>query len=198
MSDQEKHEWDRLPRETSRGFELFCAYRDMGIERSLRKLKQGTAGAPNVNRLKRLSTRWNWVERCRAYDDYLEHQDRLNQEKERREMHKRHAKIAVLGQNIAVKGLEKLLTRVQGEDQAVAPSDLTRLLDTSVKVERLSRGEPTESHAVSGPSGGPVEFANMSDNERRAEMIRCLKEMGKTNEEALALAAQLMGDAKRA
>jgi hypothetical protein len=102
----------------------------------------------------------------------------------------------VLGQSVAVKALENLLNKVRAGGE-VSAGDAGRLLDTAVKVERLARGEPTDSHEVSGPGGGPIEFANMSDGERRAEMIRCLKEMGKTNEDALAIAAQLMGDNER-
>ena len=197
MSDQEKHDWDRQPRETSRSYELFCVYRDLGSGRSLTKARQSASGVPSIPRLKVLSVRWNWVDRARKYDDYLEHQDRLQQEKERREMRKRHANIALLGQNIAVKAMEVLLTKVQSGEQGVAPADVTRLVDISVKVERLARGEPTDSHELSGPSGGPIEFANMSDDQRRTEMIRCLKDMGKTIEEASTIAAQLMGDDKR-
>jgi len=65
-----------------------------------------------------------------------------------------------------------------------------------VKIERLSRGEPTDIQKAehSGPGGGPMEFANLTDDERRAEMIRCLKEMGRTDEQASAIAGQLMGD----
>ena len=174
MRDEEKHEWDRQPRETSRACELLCGYRDLGTERSLRKLKQGTNGAPNVNRLKRLSTRWNWVERCERYDDYLEQQDRLQQEKERREMRKRHAKIAVLGQNIVVREMESLIAKGQSGGSQLTPSDVARLMDVTVKVERLARGEPTDSHEVSGPSGGPVKL-DLAETLKRIDEVYGLK-----------------------
>jgi len=174
MREEEKHDWDRQPRETSRAYELFCGYRDLGTERSLRKLKQGTNGAPNVNRLKRLSTRWNWVERCERYDDYLEQQDRLQQEKERREMRKRHAKIAVLGQNIVVREMESLIAKGQSGGSQLTPSDVARLMDVTVKVERLARGEPTDSHEVSGPSGGPVKL-DLAQTLKRIDEVYGLK-----------------------
>lgn len=72
-------------------------------------------------------------------------------------MNERHARIAMLGQSIAVKGLENLLGKVQNGEQ-VAPGDLSRLVDTSVKVERLARGESTDRREVSGPGGGPVQL----------------------------------------
>jgi hypothetical protein len=159
MRDEEKQPWDRQPYETSRSYELFCTYRDMGIKRSLRKMKAAVNGSPSVRRLQVLSARWGWVGRSRAYDDHLEREQRAQREKERLAMHDRHAKVALLGLNVAVKGLETLLTKVQSGEGTVAPGDLTRLLDTAVRVERLARGESTDSHEVSGPEGGPVRLS---------------------------------------
>jgi len=196
MSDEEKHDWDRQPHETSRSYELFCVYRNLGPERSLAKARESAEGIPSVARLKVLSRKWNWVERCQKYDDYLEHQDRLRQEKERHQMRERHAKIAVLGQNIAVKGLEKLLARVQEDEKAVAPADLTRLFDTSVKVERLSRGEPTEIEKSEHTGSLDIEakYRAMTPEDRRAEMVRILRdELGMTQEEAESLADRITG-----
>jgi len=75
-------------------------------------------------------------------------------------MHERHARVALLGMNVAVKGLERLLSKVQSGKGTVAPGDLTRLMDASVKVERLARGEPTDSHEFMGPGGGPIEITD--------------------------------------
>jgi hypothetical protein len=199
MSNEEKHDWDRLPRETSRSYELFCVYRNLGPERSLAKARESAEGIPSVARLKVLSRKWNWVERCQQYDDYLEYQDRLRQEKERRQMHERHARVALLGMNVAVKGLESLLTKVQNGEQAVAPADLTRLVDVSVKVERLARGEPTEiqksEHA--GTLDIEARYRAMTPEERRAEIVRILRdELGKAQEEAEALADEIIGAKK--
>jgi hypothetical protein len=75
-------------------------------------------------------------------------------------MHERHARVALLGMNVAVKGLEKLLNIVQSGKGTVAPGDLARLLATTVKVERLARGESSECHEISGPNGGPIEITD--------------------------------------
>ena len=66
-----------------------------------------------LRQLQHWSSRWRWVERSQEYDDHLQRQDRLRQEKERRDMLTRHGKIAVLGQNLVVKGIEKLLADVE-------------------------------------------------------------------------------------
>jgi hypothetical protein len=72
----------------------------------------------------------------------------------------RHGKIAVLGQNLVVKGIEKLLADVERGKRDLSASDASRLLDVAVKIERLSRGESTENHEVSGPGGGPIEITD--------------------------------------
>jgi len=174
MSAEERCDWERQPRETSRSYELFCTYRNMGVERSLRKMKASVNGSPSVRRLQLLSARWKWVDRARAYDDHLERERRIQQEKERLAMHARHAKVALLGMNVAVKGLENLLTKVQSGDGSVAPGDLTRLLDTAVRVERLARGEASDSHEVSGPGGGPIRLG-LEETLKRIDEVYGLK-----------------------
>jgi hypothetical protein len=156
MNEDEKRAWDRLPGESSKAYHHFCLYRDMAASRSLRQMA-GVPGCTSVRRqLNRWSSRWQWVERCRQYDEHLEYQLRTQQEKERREMSKRHARIAMLGQNILVKGMEELLAKVQSGQHNLVPSELARLMDVSVKVERLARGESTDIHEAVGPGGGPV------------------------------------------
>jgi len=161
MSDEEKQEWDRKPPETSRGYELFCTYRDMGIERSLTKARASANGMPSLARLKQVCKRWNWVERCQKYDDHLEYQDRIQHEKERREMNKRHAKMGRLAQSFAVRKLEKMINKIETDkDQDPAsPSQVAHILEVGVKVERLAMGEATESQELSGPGGGPVRLS---------------------------------------
>ena len=170
MSDEDKHEWDRLTRESSKAYAHFCLYRDMGLSRSIRVLAKDSNCDSKLTQLMRWSRKWNWVERSRRYDDYLEAEERVRQEKERRDMRKRHAQIALLGQNIAVKALESLLQKVQAGTGEVAPGDVTRLLDTSVKVERLARGESTETHELTGPGGGPVRLGIAETLERIDEI----------------------------
>src|SRR5437773_8905420 len=139
----------------------------MGADRSLRKMaKDGKCGA-QVGQLERWSSRWRWVERCQKYDDHLLHQDRLCREKARKDMATRHAKIAVLGQNLVVKGIEKLVADVEQGKRDLTASDASRLLDVAVKIERLSRGEPTEISELGGSDERPIRV-NLEDRARQA------------------------------
>jgi hypothetical protein len=130
----------------------------MGVGRSLRQMEKLDNCTSQLRQLMRWSAVWLWVERCEKYDDHLEYQDRLRQEKERRQMRERHAKIAVLGQNIVVREMESLLAKAQNGGSQMTPADVARLMDVTVKVERLARGESTDRHEVSGPGGGPVQI----------------------------------------
>jgi hypothetical protein len=61
--------FDRDPNESTKAFEAWSIYRDLGTQRSLKKtaeLYYGTAA--NVRQLERWSSRFNWVERARASD----------------------------------------------------------------------------------------------------------------------------------
>ncbi len=61
--------FDRDPGESSRAFEAWTVYRDLGAQRSLQKaaeLYYGTTA--NVRQLQRWSKRFGWVERARAFD----------------------------------------------------------------------------------------------------------------------------------
>jgi hypothetical protein len=169
MNDDERKSWDRQIGEGSKAYHHFCIYRALGPNRSLRKMaKDGACGA-KVGQLERWSSRWKWVDRCEAYDDYLQHEDRLRQEKERREMVSRHAKIAVLGQNLVVKGIENLLGLIEQGKKELSASDASRLLDVVVKVERLSRGEPTEISELGGSAERPLK---LSIEERARQAVK--------------------------
>ena len=64
MSDEEKHEWDRLTGESSKAYRFFSEYRSMGPDRSLVKLReQANVGerSVSVRLLERWSAKWRWV-----------------------------------------------------------------------------------------------------------------------------------------
>lgn len=133
--------WERQQGETTKAYAAFCVYRDLGPDRSLEKVRkeyEKNGKKISVKFLGRWSAKYNWVERARAYDDYLDYKKREEQEKAIRDMAERHAKVAMLFQ-------QKVLERLQGINPSeLSPADLARWLDVATKLERLSRGKPTE------------------------------------------------------
>jgi len=180
-ADEEKYVWDRQPGESSRAYAHFCLYRDMGVSRSLRVLEKVDGCTSGYRQLGRWSSRWQWVERCQDYDDHLQRQDRLRQEKERKDMLTRHGKIAVLGQNLVVKGIEKLLADVKQGKRELSASDASRLLDVAVKIERLSRGEPTEISELGGSDEHPIKVSVEERARQAVERVLGIADHGTTD-----------------
>ena len=63
--------YDRQPSETDKSWAAFCAYRDMGRERSLEKLKQNrieTGGSNIYSTLSNWCLKNSWVKRCSVFD----------------------------------------------------------------------------------------------------------------------------------
>lgn len=82
-----KNLWDQHPKETSKTFSVFLAYRDLGLRRSC----NGVASQLSMNpsSVLELSKRHNWQERVRAWDAYLDQETQLNQINKIKEMKER-------------------------------------------------------------------------------------------------------------
>jgi len=153
----DRQPWERVSHESSKAYMHFSLYMSMGVTRSLRKLAEDTRCISKVAQLRRWSVRHGWVQRTQEYDAYQEQLLRLEQEKERRQMAKRHASIAVLGQNLVVSSLQRTVEELtQNPEKKLSIRDVTHLLDIAVKVERLARGEPTEISELEGSAARPL------------------------------------------
>ncbi|USK72669.1 hypothetical protein [Peribacillus asahii] len=166
MAKAKKQPYERQEGESTKAFEAFSIYRDMGIERSLAKVGQQLEKSTTL--LSRWSSKWNWVERVRAFDDEMDRKALIQQEKKRKDMAKRHANYATVFQ-------QKVLERLQSMNPAeLSTSDMIRWFEVSVKIERLSRGEPTDISSASLEHGGEVkqthEHTFDEDIEKYAEM----------------------------
>lgn len=158
LSDIERQAWDRQLHESSKSYYHFTLYRDMGIERSLRKLASDAKCTSKLRQLMRWSSRYNWWDRAAEYDGYLDRLGRFEQEKSRRKMLDRHANIAILGQSAVVTTLERTVKDLSDDPQKkLNLQDAARLLDIAVKVERLSRGEPSEITELGTAPGRPIQ-----------------------------------------
>src|SRR5205814_2565552 len=135
--------------ETARAYDLFKQYAAMGAKRSFVKLSQQVGKSRQY--IERLASRWVWSERTRAFDNFVSDQETAAFIGERRAMARRQANLAVLGQNIATRGLMQLQEDLQAEaaKRHLKVHELVRLLDVSAKLERTNRGEPDEDQVAS-------------------------------------------------
>ena len=149
--------WECLPGETQRAYAAFCAYRDLGPERNIRKAveaaEKDTGKQEKRYRVFRnWSTQFRWRERAAGYDRYIE---KLKQEQLRKtieaqgEMHR-----AVTG---------KMLEVVQKKLDTMDPAELTQnnvtdWVSTAVKVEREAAGLVMENNGKADPKQGELVF----------------------------------------
>jgi hypothetical protein len=135
--------------ETARAYDLFKRYAAMGAKRSFVKLSQEVGKSRQY--IERIASRWQWAERTRAFDSHVSDIEMAAFIGERRAMARRQADLAVLGQNIATRGLMQLQEDLQAEAarRHLKVHELVRLLDVSAKLERANRGEPDEDQVAS-------------------------------------------------
>lgn len=155
--------WERREEESTKAYEAFCTYRDMGRERSLSKVAEKLQKSETL--MGRWSRTYDWVKRAAKWDD---EQDRIEreaarkeQEREIREMRKRHADLAKV---MLIKSA-KALARIP--DDEIKPGDISRMVDVASKLERISRGDVGE--VVEERDGGkaaPAVTFYMPDNGR--------------------------------
>lgn len=177
--------WEQMAGETVQQYEKFCAYRDMRYtapagagelpkldltrERSIRGLAKKLGLSRKT--LEPLSARFQWVERCEAYDLYILRRLKEKGEAEILKMHENHATIASQLLKKALRGLMKL------SDDDLDATDIVRMVDVGVKIERLSRGESTERQEIGGETtvrhsgavtvtpGNRIDLSGLSDEE---------------------------------
>ena len=94
--------WDRQKGESEKAYESFAVYRDMSEERTV------SAVVKKLEKSRTLIDRWKknyqWEERVRLYDNWLEKKARQKVVKNRQDMIDRHIQIA---QNLQGKALDR-------------------------------------------------------------------------------------------
>jgi hypothetical protein len=160
--------WEKLTGESAQAFQAFALYRDMGPDRSLAKVAKELGKSSTI--VERWSARDAWVVRVEAWDveqDRLWRQQQLNS---RREVGKRHLRIANAMQGKLVDALARL------DVSQMTPADIARWIEVTAKVQRQAIGLGDHT-VVSGPDGGPVELAHLSPDEARSRLAEVSAEI---------------------
>ena len=140
--------WEKQEGENSKPYAAFCAYRDMGVNRSLAKTIPLFYGenysGKTVGKQRQLevwSSKHEWVKRVEEYDVYLETTERLENEKAIKDMAKRHAQASLLTMSKAV---DRIKLIGEKEDNELTPKEALEYLRISAELERKSRGAPDQ------------------------------------------------------
>jgi hypothetical protein len=177
--DPGREPWDQQPRETSKQYERFLRFRDLGRMRSLttaNKVLTGIGDELTYGTIRIQSHTYRWTERAQAWDRHQDEIDRDRITQARRDMIARHQKIAGA---LATKALGAL--RVIREAD-LDPADVVRFLKLATDLEVRALGEPNQTIAVTGPAGGPIvteDITHLTDEERRVRLKKVATELAR-------------------
>lgn len=136
MKTKEIEPWDRQPGETTKAFEAFTVYRDLGYSRSIEKAAN-VLGKTRVT-LEPWSRKYSWGKRVAEWDAEQDRIAREAQIEEIKKMRKRHTDIA----SAMIIKAARALNRMKEED--IKAADISRFVEVAAKLERLSRGDTSE------------------------------------------------------
>lgn len=145
--------WDQQPRESSRQYERFLRFRDLGRMRSLttcNKMLTEIGDELTYGTIRGQSHRYRWASRAQAWDHHQDELDRERTTQARRAMIERHQKIAGA---LHKKALESLRSLTPAD---LDPADIVRFLKLATDLEVRAIGDPNQTIAVTGPAGGPI------------------------------------------
>jgi hypothetical protein len=151
--------WERLPGESGAAYAAFCAFRDYGVDRNIRKAVEGQfrkaelPNDPNILVAKKYRvwrnwcTQFRWKERTADYDRYTE---KLKQTEMRKtieaqgEMHR-----AVTGKMLEV--VKEKLEKMNPED--LSQGSVTEWVQTAIRAEREAAGLAASSGKAEAKQG---------------------------------------------
>lgn len=140
--------WDRRNSETRKAYSAFLVYRNLGPMRTIREatpIFYGEKYTPTKESQMSLWSRMNdWVERANSWDHWNLQQRAIAREEAARQMNDRHAAVAEKGMHIASEFLDYFIEEKE-RIHAMSPRDALAFFEITAKVERIARGEPTES-----------------------------------------------------
>lgn len=150
--------WERQVGESGKAFEAFAIYRDMS-NRSCRKVAEQLGKSNGL--IERWSRNHDWQKRVAAWDAEQDRIARQSQIDEIKKMRRRHADLASAMLVKAARALQRI-----PEDEIKA-GDVSRMVDTAAKLERISRGDAGEvvEERDGGTSPSIVQFY-IPDNHR--------------------------------
>ena len=150
--------WEQLEGESSKAFAAFCAFRDLGADRSIRKaLETGEKDEGKRERRyfvwRNWSTQYRWRERASGYDRYIE---KLKQEELRKTIEAQGEKHReVTGKMLDV--VSKKLDTMNPED--LTQGNVSEWVQTAIKADREAAGLITVD-GKAGPKQGELNFVN--------------------------------------
>lgn len=131
-----EYEWERKKGESSEAYTAFKLYYQMGAKRSCSKVAQSLLKSRVL--ITGWCSKWDWVERSRAYDNELARQEFAEACNAVKKMNEQQAQIGLLIQKKALEALKKM------KSKELYPKLLLQYLVQGAGLERKARDSDVE------------------------------------------------------
>ena len=138
--------WERQKGESPQAFAAFLVYLQMGSDRSIRATSQKLAKSRTI--IDRWSRTYGWVERCRAWDNYLQQEAKKAAVAEIRKMNRQHIALAQQIQSTAMQALQELGSNM------VNPKNFAAVVKLATDLERQGMTAEMKMTAEMDEAGG--------------------------------------------
>lgn len=126
--NEERDPWEQLPKEPSRAYDGFRAFRDLGPKRRVKHL-YGTIEYTDPT-IRQWSAKWNWFERAKAWDAHLYRLEDDQRLAKLADMQRQHALAGKLALAKAIAALQEL------SPKEIPGAVAVRLLELGTRLER--------------------------------------------------------------
>jgi len=131
--------WERLAEETPLAYAAFCAFRDVGAERNIRKAVESTEKDEGKREKRyRVWRNWcaqfRWRERAADYDRYLEHLKQTELRKTIEAQGEKHREVTGKMLDVVKKKLDSM------NPAELTQGNLTEWVNTAIRAEREAAG----------------------------------------------------------
>ena len=150
--------WEKLPGETGLAFAAFCAFRDCGLERTIRKAVEGVekdVGARNKRYkvFRNWSTQFRWRERAADYDRYLEKLKQGELRKTIEAQGEKHREVTGKMLDVVKKKLDSM------NPEELTQGNVTEWVQAAIRAERETAGLVVSSGKLE-PRQGELTFTS--------------------------------------
>jgi hypothetical protein len=137
-------EWERQQGEPPRAWKAFVIYRDMGDDRGVVKVRDVAGGIYKHSTLLGWAEKFRWVERARAWDNYVDRRRQAAFLKEQEEMARRHITTGRKLQDVGLSYVDERLEDPEVRAKEMSAASALRFIDTGVALERKGMGVDDE------------------------------------------------------
>lgn len=152
---EDREPWEQQPGETRSQFTRFQIFLEAGAIRRVITTAD-VIGVPR-NSLHILSSLMRWRERAELYDQEQTRARRARQAVDAEKLHDVEAATAGRMMEQINRGIDALADR----EEALAPEQIPRWVETASKLGRLAFGEPSELVSLTSPRDAPVRVAQV-------------------------------------